>query len=386
MNQFLCDKPLYYDSIDYTRFPKAYNLIKDKLKLTKIIHVVGTNAKGSTGRFLAQILKASGKKVGHFTSPHIFTFNDRFWIDGNLASDDQLQKAHQRLLSYFLSSNAKHFIEKLSYFEWATLLAAVLFEDCDEVILEAGMGGEHDATNVFSKKLSIFTTVSLDHVDMLGDTIEKIAFTKLNSMDKLALISSDFAALDIAKQIAKSKNCKLIICSNTLYNEVVLYKEKFSLPNFLASNLNLALNAALILGLSMKDCKKIVLNLNYLSLRGRCEIIKTNLTIDVGHNAEAAKALVEHFKDQRIYLIYNAFDDKDVEAVLKEFKPIVLKLLIYEYKEYERKLATKRIQQIAKKLKIPCENFTHLDDAAQFLVFGSFKLVEHFIGEVIEKK
>lgn len=120
---FLAAKPLYYEHIDYTRFPRAYESIKQYFRAPKIIHIIGTNAKGSTGRFLALLLKANGKKVGHFTSPHIFSFNERFWLDGRIISDDEIQIAHEKILAYFKKEGAEHFIAELSYFEWSVLLA-----------------------------------------------------------------------------------------------------------------------------------------------------------------------------------------------------------------------------------------------------------------------
>ena len=116
LKEFLNAKPLYYDEIDYSRFPRAFKAIKNELEIKPIIHIIGTNGKGSTGRFLALILKANGKKVGHYTSPHIFDFNERFWLDGALASDDELELAHKELLEIFKKTSAEHFIDELSYF------------------------------------------------------------------------------------------------------------------------------------------------------------------------------------------------------------------------------------------------------------------------------
>ncbi|RAZ60430.1 bifunctional folylpolyglutamate synthase/dihydrofolate synthase [Campylobacter hyointestinalis subsp. lawsonii] len=384
MYDFLNSKPLYYDTIDYLRFPKAFNAIKSNFSLPKVIHIVGTNAKGSTGRFLAQILLKSGKKVGHYTSPHIFKFNERFWINGKNVSDDELELAHEKLLLYFKAVNGcDRFIDELSYFEWATLLFAVLFSGLDEIVCEAGMGGEFDATNVFSKKLSVFTPVGLDHTAMLGDSLEAIATTKLNSMDKFAIVCEDFVCLNLAKKIANSKNTKLILSPKAIENSVNLYSSKFNLPSFLASNLNLAYHSAKFLG--VQDLDDIVLNLDALSLRGRCEKIAPNITIDVGHNAHAARALKAEFGAKKVSLVYNAFDDKDIKAVFDELKDIITEVLIYEYESLDRKLAGAKIQSIAKSLGISVSKFSCIDKDKDYLVFGSFVLVEHFIKEVIEK-
>ena len=155
LEQFLNSKPLYYDKIDYTAMPKIWESVKHYFSLPKIIHIIGTNGKGSTGRFLAEYLYGSGFSCGHFSSPHIKRFNERFWKNANEATDTLLEEAHKKLISIL----PKAFRESISYFEYSALLAAVLFEDSDYAIFEAGLGGEYDATNVFKKELSFYTKV-----------------------------------------------------------------------------------------------------------------------------------------------------------------------------------------------------------------------------------
>ncbi len=174
--------------------------------IPKIIHIVGTNGKGSTGRFLATALIRSGKKTGHYTSPHIVRFNERIWINGTEIADDHLEAAHQKLLALLTSECA----DSLSYFEYTTLLAMMAFEECEYVVLEAGLGGEFDATNVFDKVLSIFTPIDFDHSAFLGNTIESIAGTKLRSMQTVALMGKQphIETKIIARQIATTKRVR----------------------------------------------------------------------------------------------------------------------------------------------------------------------------------
>lgn len=384
LKEFLDKKPLYYDEIDYERFPKAFNLIKDNFKIPPCIHIVGTNGKGSTGRFLALILKANGRKVAHFTSPHIFSFNERFWLDGRLADDLKLQKAHENLLKYF--SKNKEIVENLSYFEWATLLACELFAGFDEVIFEAGMGGEYDATNALEKKLSIFTPLGLDHTDMLGKSLEQIAITKLNAMGKNAIISPFFAKMDIALEVAKSKGASLEIapkCSNLNASKIYLKKR----AEFFKNNFALALCAALRLG--AKWDKKILAKIKPFDLKGRFEKIAKNLYIDVGHNEHGAKGIVKALKGRKIKLIYNCFANKDASAVLKAFAPKLEQILLYNYKSEQRKLAD-NIEKIAKSLNIPFSAFSksefYKDKKSTYLVFGSFMLVSEFLKDFYGSK
>ena len=134
---FLEHKPLFYDVIDYERMPKTYARIAHHFTLPQILHVVGTNGKGSTGRFLAQMLLSHGHRVGHYTSPHILCFNERIWMDGKDADDALLQENHLALHALLTPAEAS----ALSYFEYTTLLAMLIFSKrCDYVVLEAGLG------------------------------------------------------------------------------------------------------------------------------------------------------------------------------------------------------------------------------------------------------
>ncbi len=388
---FLSQKPLYYDKIDYSRFPRAWAAVKNEpvfADLPFIIHIIGTNGKGSTGRYLAQILRSQNKRVFHYTSPHLFSFNERFWLDGKNASDSELEAAHNKLINIFSAGkDGEKFIETLSYFEWATLIAAVLANGFDEVIFEAGMGGEYDATNAFSKKLSVFTNIALDHTAMLGDTTAKIAKTKLNAMAKTAILPAGFSELELAKSIATQKAADLFIANSV----ATLASNSQNLPSFLMQNLNLAAHAAsYVLGgiFDSELIKNINKNPPKLDLAGRFERIAPNIIIDVGHNAHAANAVINAISgdgDSKKYsLIFNAFSDKDIEPILFEFKECLKEILIYSYPSLQRSLATNSVKDAAARLQIRCKelcDLSQLDSAQSYLVFGSFLLVEHFINE-----
>lgn len=387
--KFLSTKPLYYDEIDYTRFPRAFKAIKNELKIKPIIHIIGTNGKGSTGRFLALILKANGKKVGHYTSPHIKDFCERFWLDGKLASADELGFAHEQLLKAFKGAKAEHFIDELSYFEWATLMACVLFRDLDEWIFEAGLGGEHDATNALPKKLSIFTPIGIDHTAFLGSSLDEIATTKLNAMDKNAIISAHFARLDIAKNIAQQKGATLQIAPKSTFSRAskIYLRSKSA---FLCQNFALALFSAKSLG--AKWDKSVLAKMSPFDLKARMQKIAPNLLIDAGHNEHAAKAIKTHllctFGKGATTLVFNSFDDKDIKAVLSILKPCLKGILVFTYSSTERKLGTQNAYKIANELGIACSSFDKKEFLKKlksrqnnFLVFGSFMLIDEFLKD-----
>ena len=375
LEYFLENKPLFYKEINRARMPNTFKFVQDAFKIPKIIHIIGTNGKGSTGRFLAQML-ARGHSVGHYTSPHIFEFRERFWMNGAVASVDALETAHEKLIKILPPEVAR----SLSYFEYATMLCAPLFEGCDFFVCEAGVGGEFDATNVFDKRLSLFTPIGFDHTALLGDTLEQIATTKFNAMADVALMNDDMNELcaGIARQIAAKKGVTLKFASENLSdddkNEIKIYAEKFGLPEFLRSNLTLSSSAFKELGFSLN-----LANLGALDLNGRCEKIASNVTIDVGHNEMAAQALVKRFAGKKLNLIFNAFADKDIKAVLKAIKPIVKKTYIIEYEAPGRELATAQVKEALRQLDMEFADFTDVRTDEEYLAFGSFYLVEAFL-------
>ena len=184
LEEFLKYKTLYYDKIDFSFVKSSWDKLSTKIKLPFVIHIVGTNGKGSTGRFLAHYLHKKDFKVLHYSSPHIKKFNERIWLNGFDVDDETLQKAHKFLQNIY----DEELLEKLTYFEYTTLLSFFISKDCDYLVIEAGLGGEFDATNVVKNDLSLITTIGLDHISFLGDTIEKIARTKMRSVDKKMII------------------------------------------------------------------------------------------------------------------------------------------------------------------------------------------------------
>jgi len=375
LNEFLAAKPLFYDVIDYERFPNAYQSIKQFLPSLKIIHLVGTNGKGSTGRFLATALSRSGKKTGHYTSPHILRFNERIWLDGSEGSDEALENAHQKLFALLSTEIAN----TLSYFEYTTLLAMVVYEECDYVVLEAGLGGEYDATNAFDKVLSIFTPIDFDHAAFLGTTIESIASTKLRSMQSIALLGKQKHSRveTIARTVADEKGCTLYTLSErvTFNIETMAWHlaTKNSLSDYLRDNLTLAMAAYELLGFEATEGL-----FDQSALFGRLSKIASNITLDVGHNALAAESIAKAYKGRTITLIYNTYGDKDYGEILSLLKPIIDSVEIIDVNEgriVERSL----LESVLHELNIPYRSFEEINTNKEYLVFGSFSVAETFL-------
>jgi dihydrofolate synthase/folylpolyglutamate synthase len=375
LDNFLSSKPLYYKEIDYTRMPKAWDSISKHFTLPKIIHIVGTNGKGSSGRFLAHYLFKSGVKVGHFTSPHISKFNERIWIDGSDISDELLEQNHKKLLEIL----PEVYQESLSYFEYTTLLAMISFSGCEYIVLEAGLGGEYDATAVFGSDLTLVTPISIDHQQFLGETIEEIAKTKMNAIVKFAIISLQNykSVYKISKELVRKKKLEILRYDHFFSTEEKIEAketiQKLNMADFFYDNLLLAMAGAKFFGFEINFDK-----LLDIQLIGRCQKIDKNITIDVGHNEAAARVLAQHFKDQKIVLIYNSYSDKNYEKILKILKPIIKRVEILSILN-ERVEQKEHLVKIVKSLSLDCSEFKTIDDDEDYLVFGSFLVVEEFL-------
>ena len=374
---FLEQKPLYYKEIDHERVHKAYALLKPHIKKPTIIHVVGTNGKGSTGRIMAMLLYRANYKVGHFSSPHILKFNERIWLNGEDSSDEVLEEAHSRLYGIL----GQEVCDGLSYFEYTTLLAFVVMESMDVIVLEAGLGGEFDATNVVAKELSVITPIGLDHQDFLGDTVESIATTKLNSIDKKALIGFQQSdeVYEIALKISKEKDTKLYLLKDMvkkdLESKILSLTEEMGWSHYLYENSLLAVSALDILGLRYD-----IESLKEVKLFGRFYSFLPNVKIDVGHNLLATEAIVKTLKaqNQKVVLIYNTLDDKDYGAILEVFAPFIEWVEVIPINT-PRALDINLLYKKLEKLSITYKDFSCIKDENNYLVFGSFYVVEAFI-------
>ncbi len=382
LKDFLNKKPLYYKEIDYKRMPSAWESISEHFKLPKIIHIVGTNGKGSTGRFLAHFLYKSGIKTGHYSSPHILKFSERIWIDGEDIEDEILEKNHQKLLSILSTDFAK----SLSYFEYTTLLGMLSFQTCEYLILEAGLGGEYDATAVFGSDLTLVTPISLDHEEFLGKSVEKISTTKLKAIRKFAILGKqeDKVVYKVSKTLSRKNSLEIFRYDHFFCfegkEEAKETIKKLNLADFFVDNLLLAMAGAKFFGFDIEFEKMLDLK-----LFGRCQKISNNITIDVGHNEAAASALLGHFKNKKITLIYNSYADKDYEQILKILQPVIKRI---EYLPIlnERVEQKEILSAVIRKLELSFGNFEKINENETYLVFGSFSLIEEFLKHYGEYK
>lgn len=345
-SDLLSDWLAYIDSIH----PKSISLGLDRVKQVKalcnlnpifpIILVAGTNGKGSSCKFLESILSCAGFDVGCYTSPHLFNFNERISINTKPLSDNLIVDSIKFI------ENSRDEVP-LTYFEITTLAAMNLMMEAnvDIAILEVGLGGRHDAVNVFDPEISLITSVSLDHQDYLGDSVEEIGYEKSGILrkNKNAVINIDKppnSVLDYAKDI--NANVSIFgthykINSNHKTFDYIGEKENIvELPYPNAQGLHVIKNIAGVLRCiellsSHLDIKKeaIVDGLLGWQLKGRIEIISKNpfVIADVAHNPEAAISLydfISQFKRPgRVHAVFSALEDKSIEGVIAPFVELV---------------------------------------------------------------
>lgn len=297
------------------RISKLLSLLGNPEKSMKYVHIVGTNGKGSTAVMLSSILKDAGYTVGMYTSPFILTFNERMQVNGEMISDEMLSEITEYIKPY-----ADSMTDRPTEFELITAIAFEYFKrcKCDIVVLEAGMGGEFDATNVIpSPEVAVFTNIGLDHTDFLGDTVEKIAATKSGILKKgchCVIYPSGDSIVDII-----GKKCDLLgveyrVPDFTKIQPVSSSLEGQSFNYNGLINLNIRLlgahqlcNAANVL--ETIDCLKargfVVSTENIRSglknafWQGRFEVLCTKplFIVDGGHNPQCMEALASNIKE-----------------------------------------------------------------------------------------
>lgn len=413
LKSFLAKKGQEYGAFDPMRAREIYAKLKPFLPLSCFkIHVLGTNGKGSTGRFITLGLLQNHKKVLHFTSPHLFDFTERFYKNGKNVEWEELEAAH-RFLAQF------EFMQECSYFEYATFLALKLACDVDYLVLEAGLGGEFDSTSCLPCEVSVFSKIGLDHQEFLGGSVSEIARTKLRAMGEVAFLAPQRYAevVEIAREIAHSRGTRLFVLggeslsggemerdgegqaeknhgseNNARQNDENQSLEGYKNPiaekckeilrsckvEFLKENLCTALHVLEFLDMELPSaCYE-------LDLRGRFEAIAPNITIDVGHNIDAAHAIARQLLGRKITLIYNAYGDKNIAEILEILKPHIREIL-YLPVENPRIIAKEKLRQIVENLGIVFRDFDGIEAGREYLVFGSFSLVERFL-EICDAK
>lgn len=380
----------------------------------KVVHVAGTNGKGSVCAMIESVLRASGKKTGLYTSPHLFQFNERFRINGQDISNADLEQ----LIADVEAAAAKIDTRPATFFEISTAMAFELFKrnQVDYAVIETGMGGRWDATNVVQPILSVITRIDYDHAEYLGDDIEKIAWEKAGIIKegapvicgpmpvaaesviykeaaekKVPILGSDEAAFFDVLENRRTDQLLDIEASGTSYHAV-------RLPlggSFQLENCGLAV-AALedlsdIEGLSLQMKK----GLETVKWPGRFQMLKMKppMIYDGAHNVSGARALVQSIEE--IFpkfgngFVFGCMKDKDVKSILETLAPAVETAWAVTLPG-ERAMPAERIVEIGKSVGMNIEAADGPQPALDWLDDGKKRLLcftgSLFLAEELKKR
>ena len=337
------------------------DIMEDPHHFIKTVHIAGTNGKGSTAAMLSGILKEGGFRVGKYTSPHLVSFTERITINEEEITEEEVAQ----LMAYIRGKAHENDKDRLfTFFDFTTALAFEHFrrKKVDIAIIETGLGGRLDSTNVIEPLLTIITNVAYDHMDQLGTTIEKIAGEKAGIIKNgVPVVSAcEGVSRGIIEKRAKELRCLAYILNRDFSYEkagdrTLTYKgihKNFRnvLVNldgdYQLTNCALTLCALEILSSSGFSVAEDAMEraLSNIKCQGRLEKIKDNplVILDGAHNPHGAHALSEfmstHFRDKKKILVFGVMKDKEYEQMLKEIVP-VMDIIIFTKPNIERALS-----------------------------------------------
>lgn len=375
---YINDKNKFGSRLGLDTIGKLLELLDNPHLDMNYIHIGGTNGKGSTASYIASILREAGYKAGLFTSPFLERFNERISINGMDIPDKRLANITERVkdkIEIMLEEGYEH----PTTFEIVTAIAFVYFkeEQVDYVVLEVGLGGRADSTNVIKNSLaSVITTIDYDHMDILGDTLDKIAYEKAGIIKDNGLVISypqQNEALEVLKRVTIEKQAELLVCpmnkvkikrlnefgglfdfeyDGKVYEDI----EIGLLGEYQVYNATLAIYTLLtlkdkgLINISEEDIRN---GLKKAKWKGRLEIINRNPTfiIDGAHNLQGVKNLVKNlklFNYNRLILGLGILKDKDVEHMVEILVPLADEIVITEV-NMPRKMDAYVLQEIVNK-------------------------------------
>lgn len=349
------------------RINHLLELLDNPQHKVRTVHIGGTNGKGSTTTLLRCLLEQQGLRVGTFTSPYIERFNERISINGTQISDDELMALVAKVKPFVDEMDQEEALKNTVEFE---ILTAMMFQyfvetEVDIVLVEVGLGGRYDCTNVITPIVSAITTIGLDHVDILGETIEAIAGQKAGIIKKnrpVVIGKVDEAALDVLTKEATALD-------SNIYQYGVDFNSEYLKPdaswgevfNYRSSDLKIEEGLIGLLGRHQVDnasvaiqlyeiiCKELGLpvtskdvkkGLKHAFWPGRMEKISEEplIVLDGAHNEHAMEVLVDNlkqeFKGMSIHVIFGALSTKDVDGMITDLKTVPnssLKVTSFDY-------------------------------------------------------
>jgi dihydrofolate synthase/folylpolyglutamate synthase len=385
------------ETFDLSRMKALLALMENPQLNYPVIHIAGSKGKGSTAAMIASILREAGYRVGLYTSPHLFDYNERMQINGQAIE-------HEKFISLVEEYKSKiERVPKITSFEAATALAFQYFSDeaVEIAVVEVGLGGRLDATNLVQPLLSVITAISLDHTAILGDTLEKIATEKAGILKPgvaVILARQSSRVMKHLERIAVERGCEACVVDefvqwNLVYSDIYHQEVAFSLRKALPwegrllpgetlhvtlplvgehqiENAATALMVALWLGNHGINIPldAIIDGFSHTMWPGRFEVVVEHplFIVDSAHNLDSAQRLKttidQYLPDRPLTMIFGASEDKDVRGMLSVFKKCV-KHFIFTESNHPRAMSVDRLEEIGYQLGLSFERVIPAEDA-----------------------
>lgn len=402
--------PRLHEKNDLSYIRKILAKLGNPQNKVKTIHVTGTNGKGSTSYYLSNLLQKAGQKTGLFVSPYIVKFNERIQINGQGISDSDLVIGSKKIFNAVRDLQRQDPSFNLVTFEFETALAFWLFayRKCDYAIIEVGIGGQHDKTNVVIPEVSVITTVGLDHEKIIGPTIEDIAYEKSGIIKKnrpVVLGNIPNNIRDIFLKEAKDKNSlvyelgkqfKIKIKQKIFYQDSKCQYSFNLRPLVEGYDIAISVQAFSLLGLHLK-VKDIEQAINETQIPGRYQILQKQPRIiaDGAHNIQAVGNLLDFVRKTttgQLHFLIGMMKDKDIDQIFDLFNPnekIILTRIDYP-RAAEKKNFPKAIQEHTQYIDDYRQAFEdakeNLNLGDTLVITGSFYLVGAVLNYLEGKK
>ncbi|MFH0768908.1 MAG: folylpolyglutamate synthase/dihydrofolate synthase family protein [Chloroflexota bacterium] len=351
-------RPHEPDRYDLRRVDELLARLGNPHLKTGTVHIAGTKGKGSVAAMVASALTASGYSTGLYTSPHLHTFNERIRIDNKLIADEEVVSLLEKLRPEIEAVNEKATYGKLTTFEVITALGFVYFQQkrADFQVIEVGLGGRLDATNVVQPEVCVITSISFDHMDVLGDTLTKIATEKAGIIKPNSIVVTSTQVEEVNQvfeQTCLNRKAKWIrvgkdvtwqslafdFSQQSLRVKGRLDNYELSIPLLGQHQLDNAATAVGALEVLVEkgfhiSTDSITKGLSQVSWPGRLQILSRRplLVVDGAHNTDSAhklkQALEQYFDYEHAILIIGTSSDKDIAGIVSELVPLFDKVIV----------------------------------------------------------
>ena len=334
--------PKLHEKADLTYIKRVLKLLGDPQDQVKTIHVTGTNGKGSTSYYLSNLLQKAGQKTGLFVSPYIFEFNERIQLNGQNISDSELVRIANLVENALDQIRIEDPNFALVTFEYEVVAAFVYFEQvkCDYAVIEVGIGGEHDKTNVITPEVSIITTVGLDHEDVIGPTLLDIAREKsgvIKTKRPVVLGNLPKEVMPIIEERAREESAPIRKLGKDFFvsgDQKIRYRDNkkklsFNLrPEVEGFDIAVAIQAFSLLHLPLAS-DEIEDAINQTIIPGRYQVLQSEplIILDGAHNIQAMQNLLNfiheqaHLRHGTVRILMMMMRDKDLDEVFSLFQP-----------------------------------------------------------------